>query len=56
VGGLINLLALTFRLRAGNLALRYEAQALPEIISVVQDHLVHWRNSLSLKVALPEEG
>jgi K+-sensing histidine kinase KdpD len=56
VGGLTNLLALTFRLRAGNVALRYEAQALPEILSVVQDHLSRWRNSPRLKVSLPEDG
>ena len=56
VGSLTNLLALTFRLRAGNLALRYEAQALPEIVSVVQDHVARWPNGPRLTASLPPDG
>ncbi len=56
MGQLVNLLALIFRLEAGNLELRCESQALPEIISVLQDHVSSWPAGPRLKVALPREG
>jgi K+-sensing histidine kinase KdpD len=56
VGKLINLLALIFRVEAGNLELRRELQALPEIISVVQEHVSRRSNNLSLEVVLPRDG
>jgi len=56
VGRLIYLLTLLFRLKAGSLELKRESQALPEIISVVQDHFVHQKDGPSLEVTLPREG
>jgi hypothetical protein len=56
VGRLINLQTLIFRLQAGTIELERDYQALPEIFSVVQEHLSKRVENLSLEVAFPTSG